>query len=129
ASRPSTTQAPPALAAEEGGTSWTPSSRERWKTVLAGYQGAVTGSNQVAIGRERGAFVNYLDGVHNKIHPIFTDTYLEWLSNLPPADPRNDMSLTALVELAIEQDGTISNVGVICSSGNEDFDIGVLDAV
>src|SRR5689334_13566717 len=127
--RPSTTQPVPAPAEEDGGARWTPSTREHWTNALAGYHGAVTALNQVAIGRERGVFVNYLVGVHNKIHPIFTDSYLEWLTSLPPADPRNDLSRTTLVELVIEQDGTISNLGVVCSSGNEDFDIGVLDAV
>jgi hypothetical protein len=94
-----------------------------------GYRGVVSHLNAVPLGNDREHFGKYLVALHERIHPFFSDRYLTSLSDQPAADSRNDMTLTTLVELVIASDGSISQLGVICSSGNEDFDIGVLDSI
>jgi hypothetical protein len=127
--RPSTNLTAPIAAAPDGGIGWMPSPRERWTNAMIGYQSVVRGVNQRPLGRDRKDFGMYMVTMHNRIHPVFSDRYVEWLTTLPPTDSLNDMGLTTLVEMAINHDGSISQLGVVCSSGNEDFDIGVLDSI
>ena len=127
--RPSVNQTASIAAAPDGGLQWIPSPRERWTNAMIGYPPVVTDANQLPLGGDRRNFGMYMVAMHNRIHPVFSDRYVAWLKTLPPTDSRNDMDLTTLVEMVIDRDGSISQLGVICSSGNENFDIGVLDSI
>lgn len=127
--RPSTNLKAPVAAAHDAGIQWISSPRDHWTKALAANHGVVSHSTRVPLGDERLDFGKYLIAMHNKIHPFFSDGYVVSLTGQPAGDPRNDMTLTTLVEVVIARDGTISQLGVVCSSGNEDFDIGVLDSI
>ena len=126
--RPSTSIAPPAATVPGAGLQWIPSSRDRWTIALVGYQGIAERSTRVRFS-DRKELAHCLISMHNRIHPRFSERYFASLSAQPASDPRNDMTLATLAEIVIARDGSISQMGVICSSGNEDFDIGVLDSI
>ncbi|WP_394850547.1 energy transducer TonB [Pendulispora brunnea] len=67
--------------------------------------------------------------MHNRIHPIFADTFLASLDGLPPQDPRNKRSLVVRLEIVLSREGNVTRVGIVRSSGNRDFDMGALDSV
>ena len=127
--RPSASLVAPERAEHDAGVQWIPAARDRWTQALVGYHGVVSPLNVVRLGDERMDFGKYLVSMHERIHPFFSDRYLEALTDQPAGDPRNDMTLTTLVEIVIARDGSISQLGVVCPSGNEDFDIGVLDSI
>lgn len=61
--------------------------------------------------------------VHQRFHPIFTDTELVALDELPAIDPINDRSLAVTLELVLDgQQGGLLRHGVIASSGIASFD-------
>lgn len=96
-----------------------------------GYVSVVKVGNQRALGMPAAiSFAKYLNAMHNRIHPIFTDTYLASLDKLPKDDPRNDPKLVTRVELVISpDDGRILQLGVVRSSGVASFDTAAVDSV
>ena len=90
---------------------------------------SVTPANQTSIRDVRVELARYLNGMHKRIHPVFSECFLDSLRALPPADPRNDSHLTTRLEIVIRWDGRIRRMGVVRSSGLAAFDIGALDTV
>jgi hypothetical protein len=75
-------------------------------------------------------FATYLVAIHNRIHPIFADGYLESLDNLQKDDPLNDMRLSSTLEIVLDTEtGKIVQVGVVSSSGLAAFDGAALISV
>lgn len=71
----------------------------------------------------------YLNSIHNRIHPIFTDQFLASLANLPASHPLNQ-ALRTDVEIVIEhRTGKLVRMGIIRPSGVTEFDVAVLEAV
>ena len=44
--------------------------------------------NQTALNTAAVPFASYLNGMHNRIHPIFADSFLGSLDGLPPRTTR-----------------------------------------
>jgi hypothetical protein len=106
--RPSTSVARPVAVAHDAGVQWIASPRDRWTKALVGYRGVVSHFSAVPLGNDREDFGKCLVAMHERIHPFFSDRYLTSLIDQPAGDPRNDMSLTTLVEIVIARDGSIS---------------------
>lgn len=76
------------------------------------------------------AFAKYLNAMHNRIHPIFTDGSLSRLDALRPNDPLNDTTLMTRLELVIDGNtGSLVKQTVVRTSGLSGFDTLAMDAV
>jgi TonB family protein len=109
---------------------WRSSDPSRWKSALENYVPSVRGNNRTALGEARHAFAGYLNVLHNRIHPIFADSFLGSLDALPATYPLNDQQLSTELEIILNQDaGGIERMGVTKSSGITAFDIAALESV
>ena len=71
-------------------------------------------------------FAKYLELMHDRIHPIFADTFLASLHDLPAEDARNAPDLHTGLEIVLGTDGDIVHMEVIERSGVPEYDAGVL---
>jgi TonB family protein len=109
--------------------SWAGSNFDRWKSAIENYVSSVKPGNQTALNTAAVPFASYLNGMHNRIHPIFAEGFLETLGNLPPSHPMNDKHLVTRLEIVLTRDGHLKKMGVVRTSGITAFDIAALDAV
>jgi TonB family protein len=109
--------------------SWLASNFDRWRSAIENYVSSVKPGNQTALNTAAVPFASYLNGMHNRIHPIFAEGFLESLSNLPPAHPMNDKHLVTRLEIVLAKDGHLRKMGVVRTSGVTAFDLAALDAV
>jgi TonB family protein len=109
--------------------SFAASNFERWKSAIENYVSSVRAGNQTALNTARSPFASYLNGMHNRIHPIFADSFLDSLDSLPPNHPMNDQHLMTRLEIVLTKDGHLKRMGVVKTSGVTMFDIAALDSV
>jgi TonB family protein len=109
--------------------SWAASNFDRWRTAIENYASSVKPGNQTALNTAKVPFASYLNGIHNRIHPIFADSFLGSLDNLPPGHPMNDRHLVTRLEIVLTRNGHLRRMGVVRTSGITAFDIAALDAV
>ena len=109
--------------------SWAASSFERWRSAIENYVSSVKPGNQTALNTAGVPFASYLNGMHNRIHPIFADSFLESLDALPPNHPMNDKHIVTRLEIVLTKDGHLKKMGIVKTSGITAFDIAALDAV
>ena len=67
--------------------SWVASNFERWRSAIENYVSSVKPGNQTALNTASVPFASYLNGMHNRIHPIFADSFLGSLDTLPANHP------------------------------------------
>ncbi len=110
--------------------SWTASNFERWRNAIENYVSSVKPGNQTALNTAAVPFASYLNTIHNRIHPIFADSFLGSLDNLPKSHPMNDPKIITRLEIVVSpKDGRIVKMGVVKTSGITAFDIAALDSV
>jgi TonB family protein len=109
--------------------SWIASNFERWRSAIENYVSSVKPGNQTALNTAAVPFASYLNGMHNRIHPIFADSFLESLDGLPSNHPLNDQHLVTRLEIVLTKDGHLRKMGIVKTSGITAFDIAALDAV
>lgn len=110
--------------------SWHPMDPSRWKSSIENYVPSVKPGNQTALNTAKSAFAGYLNGIHNRIHPIFADSFLGSLDGLPASHPMNNEQLSTEVEIILDQEsGNLVRMGVTKFSGITAFDIAALDSV
>jgi TonB family protein len=109
--------------------SWTASNFERWRSAIENYVSSVKPGNQTALNTAGVPFASYLNGMHNRIHPIFADSFLGSLDGLPANHPMNDQHLLTRLEIVLTKDGHLKKMGIVKTSGITAFDIAALDAV
>jgi hypothetical protein len=110
--------------------SWTASNFERWRNAIENYVSSVKPGNQTALNTAAVPFASYLNTIHNRIHPIFADSFLGSLDNLPKNHPLNDPRLITRLEIVVSpKEGRIVKMGVVKTSGITAFDIAALDSV
>ena len=109
--------------------SWVASNFERWRSAIENYVSSVKPGNQTALNTAQVPFASYLNGMHNRIHPIFADSFLGSLDGLPPNHPMNDQHLVTRLEIVLTKDGHLKKMGIVRTSGITAFDIAALDAV
>jgi len=90
---------------------------------------SVKPGNQTALNTAAAPFATYLNGMHNRIHPIFADSFLASLDGMPATHPLNDQHLITRLEIVLTRDGHIVKQGIVKSSGVTMFDIAALDSV
>ncbi|MDB4946868.1 MAG: TolA protein [Labilithrix sp.] len=110
--------------------SWTASNFERWRNAIENYVSSVKPGNQTALNTAAVPFATYLNTIHNRIHPLFADSFLGSLDNLPKTHPMNSPKLITRVEIVVSpKEGRIVKLGVVKTSGITAFDIAALDSV
>ena len=110
--------------------SWTASNFERWRNAIENYVSSVKPGNQTALNTAAVPFASYLNTIHNRIHPIFADSFLGSLDNLPKQHPLNDPKLITRLEIVVSpKEGRIVKMGIVKTSGITAFDIAALDSV
>ena len=109
--------------------SWQASNFERWRSAIENYVSSVKPGNQTALNTAAVPFASYLNGMHNRIHPIFADSFLGSLDGLPPTNPLNDQRLITRLEIVLSKEGRVVKMGIVKTSGVTAFDIAALDAV
>jgi len=109
--------------------SWAASNFDRWRSAIENYVSSVKPGNQTALNTARVPFATYLNGMHNRIHPIFAESFLESLDALPANHPLNDQHLVTFLEIVLTKEGHLKRMGVVRTSGITAFDIAALDAV
>jgi TonB family protein len=109
--------------------SWVTSNFDRWRSAIENYISTVKPGNQTALNTAAVPFASYLNGMHNRIHPIFADSFLESLDSLPTNHPMNDRHLVTRLEIVLTKDGRLKKMGIVKTSGITAFDIAALDSV
>jgi len=109
---------------------WQSSAPAKWEGALRGYAPSVKTGNQRRLGGAIRGLAKCFVRLHNRIHVVFTDEFLEWLAKQPSSEPRNEPSLQVRLEIVIGGlDGRIVRMGVVRPSGLDSFDIAALDTV
>jgi TonB family protein len=109
--------------------SWQASNFERWRSAIDNYVSSVKPGNQTALNTAAVPFATYLNGMHNRIHPIFADTFLGSLESLPASHVLSDQKLMTRLEIVLSRDGHLIKMGIVKTSGVTAFDIAALDSV
>ncbi len=110
--------------------SWKSMGIERWRASIENYVPSVKPGNQTALNTARVPFAGYLNQVHNRLHPIFADSFLASLDSLPASHPMNKPDIKTHLEIVLNQeDGKVVRMGVTRTSGVTAFDIAALESV
>ncbi len=110
--------------------SWKETSFEKYRASIENYVAGVKPGNQTALNTAHAPFANYLNAIHQRLHPIFAGQYLASLDRMPKDHPLNDMEMSTNIEIVLHpDDGHIVRMGVTKASGVTAFDIGALDSV
>lgn len=110
--------------------SWTASNFERWRNAIENYVSSVKPGNQTSLNTAAVPFASYLNTIHNRIHPLFADSFLGSLDNLPKTHPMNDPKLITRLEIVVSpKEGRVVKMGVVKTSGITAYDIAALDSV
>jgi TonB family protein len=101
---------------------------DRWRSAIENYVSSE--ARQPDVAQHGGSpFASYLNGMHNRIHPIFADGVPRIARQLPPTHPMNDKHLVTRLEIVLTREGHLKKMGVVKTSGITAFDIAALDAV
>ncbi|MCC6643995.1 MAG: TonB C-terminal domain-containing protein [Polyangiaceae bacterium] len=109
---------------------WKPSGLDRIKQQIENYVATVKLGNTTALNTAAVPFARYLHHVHNRLHPLFADEFLDSLDSLPTDHALNQPHLRTVLEVALDKDdGRIMKMGITRTSGVTAFDIAALDAM
>jgi hypothetical protein len=110
--------------------SWKSGGIERWRAAIENYVSSVKPGNQTALNTARVPFASYLNQIHNRLHPIFADSFLGSLDSLPGDHPMNKADIKTNLEIVLSQeDGRVVKMGITRTSGVTAFDIAALESV
>ena len=110
--------------------SWKSLGIDKWRSAIENYVPSVKPGNQTALNTARVPFASYLNTIHNRLHPIFADSFLASLDSLPGSHPMNRLEITTHLEIVLSQeDGRVVRMGVTRTSGVTAFDIAALESV
>jgi hypothetical protein len=82
--------------------SWKMAGIERWRSAIENYVPMVQPGNQTALNSARAPCANYLNVIHNRLHPIFADWFLNSLNSLPAEHPMNRAELSTNLEIVLD---------------------------
>lgn len=103
---------------------------QRWRSAIENYVARVKPGNTTALNTAASPFANYLNAIHNRIHPIFADQFLDSLPRLAADHPLNRPDLVTFLEIVLSREsGALVRMGVTRSSGVTAFDVNALEAV
>jgi TonB family protein len=110
--------------------SWRTPGIEKWRASIENYNSSVKPGNQTALNTARVPFAAYLNQIHNRLHPVFADSFLASLDGLPGGHPLNKPDMRTNLEIVLDRDeGKIVKMGITRSSGSTVFDVAALESV
>jgi hypothetical protein len=102
---------------------------QRYRAAIENYDPSVKLGNQTSLNAARVPYASYINRMHNRIHPVFADTFLASLDSLPRGHALNQ-NLVARAELVLSKDdGRLLRMGIVKPSGVTAFDIGAIKSV
>ena len=102
---------------------------QRYRAAIENYDPSVALGNQTSLNAARVPFASFINRMHNRIHPIFADTFLRSLDKLAADHPLN-RKLIARAEIALDKDnGRVLRMGIVKPSGVTAFDIAALKSI
>jgi hypothetical protein len=109
---------------------WSAPNFERYRAAMENYISSVKPGNQTALNTAAVPFASYLQRIHNRLHPVFAEAFLDSLDNLPQGHALNDQKLATSLELVLDGErGRIVKFGRTKTSGVTAFDVAALHAV
>lgn len=103
---------------------------ERWRPAIENYDPSVKLGNQTSLNAARKVFAGYLNHIHNRIHPVFAEEFLDSLGRVARSDVTNDPDLVTHVEIVLrKEDGAIVRMGITRNSGSTVFDASALESI
>lgn len=102
---------------------------DRWRAAIENYEPAVKESNKTALNAAASPFGTYLNTIHNRLHPIFAEEFLDSLEGLPKTHALNGDLVTVLEVVLSPAEGRIVAMGVVKASGVTAFDVVSLSSV
>jgi hypothetical protein len=109
---------------------WEKNAFDKWRPAIENYEPTVKLDNTTALNAAAKPFATYLVTIHNRIHPIFAEQYLDFYNSRPKGDKVNDMSIFASLEIVLDKlTGKIVRMGVVKTSGITEYDITALNSV
>jgi hypothetical protein len=115
---------------DSGVGSWAHLGVERWRAAIENYVPRVKPEFTRPVEPVAVLFGRFLNAMHNRIHPVFADTFLPALESLPREHPMNRRDISTRLEIILSSvDGQVVAMGVIKTSGVTAFDIGALESV
>jgi TonB family protein len=103
---------------------------ERWKSAIENYVPSVKPGNTTDLNTAAAPFASYLNTIHNRLHPIFADSFLGSLDGLPDTNPLSRMEMSTNLEIVVSPDeGRVVRLGVTKTSGVTAFDVAALESV
>ena len=102
---------------------------ERLKAAIENYEPSVKEGNQTALNAARVPFATYINTIHNRLHPIFAEEFLDSLQNLPQDHAMNANLVTHLEIVLSKDEGRIVRMGITKASGVTAFDMVALNSV
>jgi hypothetical protein len=109
---------------------WEKNKFDKWRPAIENYEPSVKLDNTTALNAARSPFATYLVTIHNRIHPIFAEQYLDFLNGRPKGDKINDMSIYTSLEIVLDKTtGKVVRMGVTKTSGITEYDITALASV
>lgn len=110
--------------------SWATVGLEKWRSAIENYVATVQPGNQTALNTARSPFASYLNRIHQRLHPVFADSFLGSLNSLPSDHALNRPDMRVFLEIVVSrEDGRLIRMGVTRASGNTAFDVGALESV
>ena len=102
---------------------------QEYRAAIENYDPSVKLGNQTSLNAARVPFAAYINTMHNRIHPIFADSFLGSLGKLDGSDKLSDLKLSTHLELVLDgQSGAVVRAGVVRSSGVTAFDVAALSS-
>jgi hypothetical protein len=99
----------------------------KFRAAIENFVPNVQPGEQTALNTAASPFANYLATIHRRIHREFAHRFL---GSLPIAGgPFGDRTLNATLEIVINGDGTLHQLGITQTSGFLPFDYGAFNAV
>lgn len=103
---------------------------ERWRPAIENYDPSVKLGNQTSLNAARKVYAGFLNHVHNRIHPVFAEEFLDSLDRVAKRDALNDAHMVAHVEIVLrKEDGAITRMGITRNSGSTVFDAASLESI
>jgi TonB family protein len=109
--------------------SWKNSDLSRWRAAIENYVAEVRPGSVTNLGTAASPFATYFTQIHLRVHPIFSEDFVDYLTSLPANHPLNDPKLVTVIEIVLTSEGTIDHLGVVRHSGQTAFDVAALDAI
>lgn len=99
----------------------------RFRAAIENYAMKVKPGEQTALNAAASPFAAYIAAIHRRIHVEYALKFIQTLAVL--GGPFDDRTLRTKLEIVINRDGTLHQVGVVETSGLVTFDFGAFDAV